>query len=255
VATGLVRLISETNRPDADADRIAREALAIVFRSRPDLPHAHALSAWLNYNAGAELDSSLQSIRKARGLAPGRPDYALLESSILSRRGEYTAARALVTPLVAQGNAPQIRESAQRMLTQIARFEQAATDNLAKLEGRPIPRSDPPSPSAPRDEAPGLVPAFRKLAPGEERTEGLLERVECSSARAILHVRVQDTIERFSAPELESIIFISHRTDLPRIVYCTPRNPPDRVFVSWRPPEAGDPHRRVVAVEFLANKL
>jgi hypothetical protein len=128
------------------------------------------------------------------------------------------------------------------MLNQVARFEQAATDNLAKLEGRPIPRSDPPSPSAPRDEAPGLVPAFRKLAPGEERTEGLLERVECSSARAILHVRVQDAIERFSAPALESIIFISHRTDLPRMVYCTPRNPPDRVYVSWRPPEAGDPH-------------
>jgi hypothetical protein len=237
--------------PDPDADRIAREALVIVFRARPDLPHAHALRAWLNYNAGAELDSSLESIRKARRLAPGRPDYALLEASILGRRGEYTAARELVTPLTGAGHPPQIREGAQKMLSQIARFEQAATDNLARLEGRPIQRSDPPRSGSPRPDTPRSVPAYRKLGPGEQQTEGLLERIECSAARAILHVRVQDTIERFSAPALESITFMSHRADLDRTVYCAPRNPPDRVYVSWRAAEAGEPHRRAVAVEFL----
>ena len=61
--------------------------------------HALMMSARLDGSSGADDTEALATIRKARTLAPGRADYALVESCILTRRGEYIAARELLTPL------------------------------------------------------------------------------------------------------------------------------------------------------------
>jgi hypothetical protein len=98
-----------------------------------------------------------------------------------------------------------------------------------------------------------LQPGYRKLLDGEQRTEGLLERVECSRRGITLHVRSDEGSLRFSAPRFEAIDFISYRDDIGRIT-CQPRDPAEPVYVTWRRPVAPAVDRIAIAVEFLPKK-
>jgi hypothetical protein len=50
---------------------------------------------------------------------------------------------------------------------------------------------------------------------------------------------------------MDVVDFISYREDLIGVISCTPRTPPDRVYLTWRSPDDPKALRRVVAVEFL----
>ena len=132
------------------------------------------------------------------------------------------------------------------VIEQVARLEREA-DRLSwqRLEGQKDSR---PEPAAGQGR---MVPLYRKVEPGERRVEGLLERINCTAKGIALDVSVEDTIERFAAPSLIGVAFISHREDLRGGIACGPRTPPDRVYVTWRQDDSPGGVRRVVAVEFL----
>ena len=242
-------MVAAGNNPDALAARTAREALDASLKTRPDLPNAHALSAWLESSTGSDLDTSLQGIRQARQSAPGREDYTLLESYIRVRRGEYVAARALLDPLLTPNYSAETRKHAQTMLDQVARLERRASDYAARLEGRE------PAPAPPQDSsAVNDPPRLRALQPGEQRGEGLLERIECSTTEIVLHLRLDEDLALFNAPTLNDVQFISHREDFRGPIRCGLRTPAERVSIVWRAGEADTIVRRAVAVEFLPVK-
>jgi tetratricopeptide (TPR) repeat protein len=249
VAVGLTRMVASGNDPDPQAARAARQALDVTLKTRPDLPNALALSAWLESSTGLDLDESLATIRQARQSAPGREDYTLLESYIRARRGEYAAARALLDPLLTPIYSAGTRTHAQSMLDQIAQFERSAADYVAKLEGR-LPAPASPQPSSVENYRRRL----RALQPGEQRSEGLLERIECSQSEVILHVRLDEDVAPFIAPTLNAVLFISHRDDLRGPITCGLRTPADPVAIVWRAAEAGGDNRHAVAVEFLPKR-
>jgi tetratricopeptide (TPR) repeat protein len=243
VATGLTRMVASADERDAVVVGTARSALERVWDARPDLANVHALTARLDAAEDADMPHALESIRRARAVSPGRADYILLESFILMRRGEFGAARLLVVPLTGPRYSPEVRENAQSVIDQVGRLEREAAAFLARLEGQP-----PPAPPA----SPGrLVPLYRRIGPGEQRSEGLLERIECTDAGIVLHVLIDGRTERFGAPSMSGVAFISHREDLRGAIDCSARTPPDRVYVTWRQADTPDSGRRVVAVEFL----
>ena len=136
VATGITRIVTTTDNPDARAIATAREALAIVQSARPGLANALALSARLDTAEDGSTTRAFENIRRARTVSPGREDYIVLEAFILMRRGEFTAARQLLAPLTGPASSPAVRSNAQAILDQVALLEQNAADYVARLEGQ-----------------------------------------------------------------------------------------------------------------------
>ena len=252
VATGLTRLIER--RPEGDSKAliaVARQALAIVATARPDLPNALAMSAQLATASREGLDQALRDIKLARTLAPGRDDYAFEEAHVHLQRREFAEARAVLGPLLSPQYNATVREHARDLMAQVVRVESV----LKQAQQRTSEASDA-APGADRDPNTRdiiLPTGYRKLLDGERRTEGLLERVECSRNGITLHVRTDDATARFSAPRFEAIDFISYRDDIGRVT-CHPRVPPEPVYVTWRAPVAPAVDRIVIAVEFLPKR-
>jgi predicted nucleic acid-binding protein len=244
VATGLTRIATTADERDPLGIATARAALKRVLAARPDLANAHALGARLDAEEDDDVPRSLDAIRRARNVSPGRSDYILLEAFILMRRGDYVAARQLLTPLTAPRYSPQVRDNAAAVVEQVTRLEREAAAYRAGLEGQ----RDTQAAGAEKSR---LVPLYRRVEPGERRVQGLLERIDCTATGIVLQVNVEGTIERFAAPTMNGVTFISHREDLRGGLECAVRTPPDRVYVTWREDDPPAGARRVVAVEFL----
>ena len=244
VATGLTRIATTADERDPLVIATARAALERVLAARPELANAHALGARLDAEEDDDVPRALDAIRRARRVSPGREDYMLLEAFILMRRGEFVAARQILTPLTTPRYSAQVRENASDVMEQVTRLEREAIAYRAALEGQ----REIPEPGAGQGR---LVPLYRRIGPGEHRVQGLLERIDCTDTGIALQVNVEGTIERFAAPSMRGVAFISHREDLRGGVDCSPRTPPDRVYVTWREDDSPGGARRVVAVEFL----
>jgi hypothetical protein len=245
IATGLTDLAAEDGNRDGPTVEKARGALDVVLTARPELPNAHALSARLDSMGEGDLARGLDSIRRARTLAPGRPDYALLEAFILMRRSSFTEAKLLLGPLVGPAYPTSVRDRARSMLGQVARLEANAAAYRARLEGR---KPDPaPESAATADDEPRLVRNYRKTGEGETRVEGQLARIDCLPTVVTLELRVDGGIERFTSRQLNSIEFIVYGSDAPSEITCGPRKPPEQVYLTWKSEGTA---RRVVAIEF-----
>jgi hypothetical protein len=64
-------------------------------------------------------------------------------------------------------------------------------------------------------------------------------------------VRTPDRLARFQVARMESVEFITYRTDLQGNVTCGARTPPDPVYVTARD---GQLDGTVVAIEFLPRR-
>ncbi|HET7216526.1 MAG TPA: hypothetical protein VFJ02_00700, partial [Vicinamibacterales bacterium] len=246
VATGLTRIAATTAEPDVQLVAAARQAVGRVLAARPDLAHALMLNARLDGWSDADTAPALASIRRARTLAPGRADYSLVESYILTRRGEYTAARELLAPLTGPGFSDSIRGSATRLIAEITGLERAMSDYIAGLQGQ---RPGATAASSGGDASGRMTTTLRKIGDGEQRVEGMLQRIDCSADRIVLEVRAADRVERYASPAT-GIEFISYRAELAGAIDCGPRQPPDHIYLTLR---GDEPNRRIVAVEFLKN--
>ena len=254
VATGIIRIVTTTDIENARAIATAREALEIVLSARPGLANALALSARLDTAEDGRTTRALEDIRRARSISPGREDYIVLESFILMRRGEFAAARQLLVPLTGPSSSPAVRSNAQAILDQVALLEQNAADYLAKLEGQRSTTPPAVGSSQGRSSQERRRTVYRTVEPGEERVEGLLERINCTTAGIDLQINVAGTTEHFVAPSMNSVLFISHRSDLRGAIPCAPRTPPDRVYLTWRQIDPAPNPRTVIAVEFLPDQ-
>lgn len=239
VATGLGL---RPNGDDREALDAARDAVSRTLEARAELPNALAVRARLAATERTQLDAALADIRRARELAPGRDDYSLFEGSILLRRGELIAARSILETLEKPGSTDAVRDAARAGIVQVDRAERAAADRIAILEGRKPAARDGGEPRT------GPAVRYRVTEGDEERIEGLLERIACTADGIQLHVSTAAATERFDANTLESIAFVSYRSDLDPTIRCGARTPPDRVYVTLK---KGPAPRHVVAVEFI----
>jgi hypothetical protein len=97
-----------------------------------------------------------------------------------------------------------------------------------------------------------VKPIYRALQPGEERVEGLLQRVECPPGRPVSFVvKLKDRVAKYQAPRLDAVEYTAHTADFRGPMSCGGRMPGDPVFLTWKT-VGGAP--RVVAVEFLPRK-
>jgi hypothetical protein len=216
------------------------------------MPHGFALRAEIAVRSGGNLPAALEHVRRARALAPGRDDYALLEAQILARQEAFRSARNVLGPLMSPASRPTTREQARSVMESVVALERQAAARAERASR--LKDGLEPVPDIPETEA-ATRPIYRIMKNGEQRTEGLLENVECAADAITLHLRADGQRFRVTAPGFEAVEFITYRTDLAGAVKCGPRVPPDHVFVTWTPLK-GTPASvlgRAVAVEFLSK--
>ena len=114
----------------------------------------------------------------------------------------------------------------------------------------------PPALQQPRrvvpDEASIVKPIYREVKPGEERVDGLLQRVECPPGRPVTFVvKLKDRVMKFQAPRLDAVEYIAHTRDFKGPMSCGGRMPGDPVLLTWKTVGSS---ARVIAVEFLPRK-
>jgi hypothetical protein len=95
-------------------------------------------------------------------------------------------------------------------------------------------------------------PVYREPQKGEERVEGLLQRVECPTGKPVSFVvKVKDRAEKYEAARLGDVEYIAHTPDFKGPMSCGCRGAGDPVILTWKKSGAA---RRVVAIEFTPGK-
>jgi tetratricopeptide (TPR) repeat protein len=256
VASGLGNMVQSDDAALADA---ARQAIGSVLAVRPDLPHALALQGRIAMATRKDVDAAALAVQRARMLAPGREDYAFLEATLHLVRRDYHAAREILAPMMSGRYPESVRDRARLLMGQAVTFEQREREYAAQ---RDAPSAPAPPPGGAASAAPGageeptVRPIFRTIEAGEQRTEGILERITCAAPGAMLEVRSDGILLKFAVSRLDQVDFISYRQSLTGAIGCGVRTPPDHVYVTWRggdtvSPAAHGTTGRAVAVEFL----
>jgi tetratricopeptide (TPR) repeat protein len=214
-AAALSAVRGDANPSDASELLAARTALEHVLRERPALANAWKMSAVRSLLENKDVGDARAAIKRARQLAPGRDDYALVHAETLARLGEFDLARSVLGPLMAPTSESALRDQARTQMTRIL--------TLAALP-----------PSLRESAAQGRsIPQIRQLRPGERRDEGLFERLECGIG-LLAHIRLGDRVARFRARVSGDVELITYRKDDAGPLGCGVRTPPDRVLVTWR---------------------
>jgi tetratricopeptide (TPR) repeat protein len=241
-AVAVADLFAVEPREGAAESAAAREALQRVLRARPDLAHASHLLAGFALQAG-ELDAARDASESAAFLAPGRVEYTIRLAEVFTRRREYAKARSVLGPLMTNPRAAGVRERVRTQLAAIAEAERAAAEASNAAPAAEVPTAGP-------------VLDLRRLQSGEERTAGMLARIECDRKKGVtFHIRVDSRTEEYRAARFQDVEFVSYRDDLLGEMKCGAREPEDLVYVTWKdgaPAAAGAPaSKTIVAVEFL----
>jgi hypothetical protein len=114
----------------------------------------------------------------------------------------------------------------------------------------------PATPQEPRrvtpDASPAEKPVYRELKEGEQRVEGLLQRVECPAGRPVTFVvKLKDRVAKYQAPRLDAVEYIAYTPDFKGPMSCGGRGPGDPVYLTWKMVGSA---ARAVAVEFLRRE-
>jgi hypothetical protein len=114
-------------------------------------------------------------------------------------------------------------------------------------------QSPPPEPRRVTPEAtPVVKPVYRVLKNGEERVEGLLQRVECPPGKPVTFVlRLKDRVAKYQAPRLDAVEYIAYTPDFKGPMSCGGRAPADPVLLTWKTVKT---ESRVVAIEFTGRR-
>jgi hypothetical protein len=239
----------------ADMDQ-ARRLFAAARASQPEFANALARMAGMEtWSAAGPTAETRAALERARSLAPGRHEYAMLLAQVLARQGQFEAARAVLGPLFTPTYPPEVREAAKRQMSSIVdREARIAQANLRSAAAAALPSTT--ETTAPPPRATGVTFVFRTLQPGEQRLEGTLERIECVVGKGVtFQVRSGADLIAITSPTLSSgIEYLVYRDDLKGSVQCGPYNPPAPVYATWRP--GASPGTRIaVAFEFLPIKI
>jgi hypothetical protein len=190
--------------------------------------------------------------------------------------GSFADARAILTDVSRITTDPRSAEEAARRLEVLAenqaRMREAAARAAAESAAiaavqRAREKADPPADSPsdtvvaplankPRETEDMGRPKLRAVRNGEERAYGDLVQLECGDAQVRFHLKVGSRVVIAFASRMEDLTLAAFVPQTDFTVACGKREPPDAVYLTWRPA----PHRaegaativgQAVALEFV----
>ena len=76
-----------------------RAELKKAIELRPDYPESYSLLAFINLVSGSQLDESVELLKRALAVSPGRNDLVLMLAQVYMRKEDYKTARQLLEKL------------------------------------------------------------------------------------------------------------------------------------------------------------
>lgn len=219
-----------------------RAELRKAIQLNPGFPESYSLLAFVNMVTGEELDESIELLKKALTLSPGRQDLSLHLAQIYMRQEKFDLARQTLEPLRAakerqlQKQAEMLLDSIKRYQDQIAQYNQlrdSASANRPSLQRRES--SEELAVETPKSESDSLREVLRPLETGEQQVQGLFMKLDCDSKGvAYFTIQASDRIYRIRATSLERVQFRAY-TQAPAEVTCGARKNPENVVATFRP--------------------
>jgi hypothetical protein len=248
--TAVAELAKQWGVLDAAGLETARRFFAAASAERPAFPNAVARIATLELRtAEGPSAATAAAMAHASTLSPGRPEYALLHAQVLVRRAEFAEARLVLGPLTNGPYPAQIRDGASDLMGVIPHFEAARASALLAAGAAPPISADRGVPEAP------AWPVYREKQAGEERLEGVLERIECvGDEGAVFHLKAGARAVTVTTAQRSKVDYIVYRDDLTGGPECGPLKEPMAVYVTWRPATDKSGAKIAVAIEYLPKK-
>lgn len=237
-----------------------RAELKRAIELRPDFPESYSLLAFLNLVTGAQLDESVELLKHALAISPGRNDLVFMLAQVFMRKEDYKTARQLLEKLSGNNADAQVRHQAEALLAhiasieeQIARFRAAGNEQRVGSPGRAWLQEteiiENPDPSS------LLREALRKPRAGEMQVQGILARIDCDAKGIVFIVKVGNRLLRVKTDSFANMNITSFAASAGGEITCGLRKPEDDVVVNYVP--AADARAKIdgvaKSIEFVPN--
>ena len=234
----------------AESAGIMRAELKKAIALKPDFPGSYSLLAFVNMVTGEQLDESIELLKHALALSPGKQDLSIHLAQIYLRQQKFDLARQTLEPL-RNAKDRRYQQQAVMLLDSIKRYEgQMAQYNAGSASsdsGRPALRrkdetvttGNEEKEEAPSSENDYLRESLRPLAAGEQRVQGTFLKLDCDSKGvAYFSIQAADRVYRIRSTALHQVQLTAY-TPAPANISCGPRKSPENVVLTFRP--ASDP--------------
>lgn len=204
----------------------------------PAFPESYSLLAFVNMISGEELEESVNLLKRALALSPGRQDLGLMLAQIYMRQEKFDLARRALDPLMGakdrqlQSRAKILLDSIKRYEEQVARYN-AGNEPLRERTSNTATKEDSQQPEmTPSDY---LQQALRPVEAGEARIQGRFIKLECDSkGTGYFIVQATDRIYKMRAISLDKVEFKAY-TPVVGQVTCGPSKNEENVVFTFRP--------------------
>jgi tetratricopeptide (TPR) repeat protein len=221
-----------------------RQELKRAIQLRPDFPESYSLLAFVSLVTESEIDESLQLLKHALAVSPGRNDLAFMLAQIYVRKEDFATARKLIDKLLG-GNDEELRQRARGLLLQLVSVEEQLARRRKEKEApdaRYLPdfRTDYDQQGQPViirevDPAAILRQSLRKPGSGERQAQGTLLRIECDQKGITFTVKINGSLLKLKTDSFSHVGLVSFTEKAGREVTCGARKPEDNVVVCYLP--------------------
>ena len=223
-----------------------RAELKRAIELRPDFPESYSLLAFVNLVTESELDETLELLRHALAVSPGRNDLVFMLAQLYMRKEDFNTARKLIDRLIGNSDA-ELRQRAQGLLAQLVSMQEQlahlsqekerwASDSRNKSEFRDAHDANgQPVIIREVDPASILRESLRKPAAGETQAQGTLARIDCDAKGITFTVKINGSLLKLRTDSFHNVSLMSFTEDAGREVTCGPRKPEDNVVVYYLP--------------------
>jgi len=230
----------------AEAAGIMRAELKKAIALKPDFPGSYSLLAFVNMVTGEQLDESIELLKRALALSPGKQDLNIHLAQIYLRQQKFDLARQTLEPLRNatdrryQQQAVMLLDSIKRYEGQMAQYNAGSASNdsgspALRRKDETITTANEEKEEAPRSENDYLRESLRPLAAGEQRVQGTFLKLDCDSKGvAYFSIQAADRMYRIRSTGLHQVQLTAY-TPSPANISCGPRKSPENVVLTYRP--------------------
>jgi len=218
-----------------------RAELKKAMELRPDFLESHSLLAFVNLVTGTNIDESVQMLKRALAMAPGKTNLVFMLAQLYMRQEKYKDARALLEQLNGNNVEVEVREQAKVLIKELGSIEEqmekyraeSAERTSRSSDGSPPVLNEPPEVVVNRDPSSYLREALRKPAADETQVQGSLQRIDCDAKGIVFTVKVGEQILKLRADSFETIDLTSFSPEAGNQISCGPRKPENNVIVCY----------------------
>lgn len=224
-----------------------REQLKKAIELRPDYPEPYSLLAFVNLVSGTDIDESIEMMKHAMRVSPGRNDFTFMLAQLYLHKQDYKTARQLLDQLNKPNVDETLRQRTQNLLTQLttleeqkARFEEMQKSSPSRGAtpaeiGINVDATASSSTQTHYDPNSGLREVLRKPEAGETQLQATLIRIDCGAKGITFVVNAGGRQLFLQTDKFEHVDITTYTTDVQGDIGCGARKTESSVIISFIP--------------------